>query len=191
MPEHNHNRCIVDKTANPENHERCKGPPLFSSKKQVETKEQVANPRVPHLPKLVKSRFSPTPNQRSLQNGPSTGFWIISSQRKIFSITLPICVGWHASSSRLDCWPIYIILSSLNWKDREVLFYSSFFLIQWVRPKANNPITLAAAKINVAGLPQSNANSFIKSPRVPIIKRRKGINSITVFMAISPPALVA
>ena len=63
--------------------------------------------------------------------------------------------------------------------------YASCFIPQYAKPKAKSPITLAAANINVAGLPQSNTNSFIKRPRVPISKKTKALNSMTFLMNIS------
>jgi len=72
-----------------------------------------------------------------------------------------------------------------EWCILKFTHYASFFMPQYAKPKAKNPITLAAANINVAGLPQSNTISFIKRPMVPISKKKKALNSMTFLINIS------
>jgi hypothetical protein len=67
-PKHTHNCCVMEKATDQKNHSRCQGLSLFSSKKQVETKEKIADTRIPHLPEPMKPRFGPTFKQRSFQN---------------------------------------------------------------------------------------------------------------------------
>jgi len=64
--------------------------------------------------------------------------------------------------------------------------YVSFFMPQYVKAKIARPTIFIAANVRVAVLPQSQINSLIKRPMVPILSKIKPLSLVASLIDIPP-----